>query len=172
MNLLKHRKILFYFYSCLNSVFNAVLNVSPPIFRDLVLKLSLKAFGRGSFIDYGSYIRYPRKIAIGKNVEINRGVQFFPSLLFTKAMIVIEDNVVIGPNVHFYSAGQIWSDGSFKDIGDSIHIRAGAYIGADCVIRYGVEVGTKAIVGAGSVVVKNVDAHTVVAGNPAAILRY
>lgn len=171
MSLLRYRKYLFYIYSYANSFFNLFLNVCPPIFRGFILKLFLLEFGRGSFVDYGSFIRYPRKVSIGKNVEINRGVQFFPSFLFRNAIIVIEDNVVIGPNVHFYSAGQIRVEGILKDVGDSIYVREGAYIGADCLIRYGVEIGVKAIVGAGSVVVKNVDAHSVVAGNPAAIIK-
>lgn len=57
-------------------------------------------------------------------------------------------------------------------IGASIHIKNDAYFGTGCIIKTGVEsIGKSTIIGAGSVVLKNVDDYTVVAGNPAKVLE-
>jgi acetyltransferase-like isoleucine patch superfamily enzyme len=129
--------------------------------------LSLGKFGDKSFIDYGSYIRYPSKIQIGKNVEINRGFQIFPSWANGDFRIIIEDDVTIGPNVTIFGAGQKYEGDEFLDVSSDIYIRKNAYIGGNSVIRYGVEIGKKSTVAAGSVVVKNVPDGSVVGGNPA-----
>lgn len=167
----KYRGIIFMTYSYFNHVLNMMLNIFPPIIRSLVLKLILGKFGTSSYIDYGCYIRYPSKIQIGKKVEINRGFQVYPSMLSGLSKIVIEDGVVIGPNVCLYGAGQKIHKGILSDTYGDIVIRQGAYIGANCVIRYGTEIGAFSVVGAGSVVVKNIRAHSRVAGNPAKMLK-
>lgn len=57
-------------------------------------------------------------------------------------------------------------------IGASIHISNGAYFGTGCTIKTGVDfIGTSAIIGAGAVVIKNVEDYNVVAGNPAKVLE-
>jgi acetyltransferase-like isoleucine patch superfamily enzyme len=104
-------------------------------------------------------------------VEINRGFEVYPGLLLRNSRIVIEDDVVIGPNVCLFGAGQKFSSEDLIDVSGDIVIRKGAYIGANTVIRYGVEIGERSIVGAGSVVVKDVKELDVVAGNPARSLR-
>ena len=101
-----------------------------------------------------------KKLKIGKNVFI--GVNC--TLDITKG-IVIGDNVQIAPNVSIFT-----HDGS-KDrknpIEKEVIIEEGAYIGAGAIILCGVRIGKNAIVGAGSVVIKNVEPNTIVAGNPA-----
>jgi acetyltransferase-like isoleucine patch superfamily enzyme len=58
------------------------------------------------------------------------------------------------------------------DLGErAIHIKSDAWIGANATILRGVTIGQAAVVGAGSVVTKNVPAHTIVAGNPARPIR-
>ena len=168
---IKYRGIIFSTYSYFNHVLNMILDILPPIIRALALKLILGKFGAGSQIDYGAFIRYPSKIQIGKKVEINRGFQVFPSMLSRHSKIVIEDGVVIGPNVCLYGAGQKIVNSIMIDTYGDIIIRQGAYIGANCVIRYGTEVGASSTVGAGSVVVKDIRAHSLNAGNPAKMLK-
>lgn len=169
--LLNHRRLFFYTYSYANSILNAVLNSLPPLMRDLIFKILLREIGSHSLIDYGSYLRYMSKIHIGNNVEINRGFQVYPSMLYKDSKIQIEDNVVIGPNVCLYGAGQNSQNGVLIDVAGDITIRKGAYIGGSSLIRYGVEIGANSIVAAGSVVVKDVPAGSVVGGNPASFIR-
>ena len=94
--------------------------------------------------------------------------------------IVIEDDVLIGPGVHFYTNNHKFSDVTKPIIEqgyplptqkDSIVVRRGSWIGAGTVILPGVTIGKNAVVGAGSIVTRDVPDFTVVAGNPARILR-
>lgn len=74
----------------------------------------------------------------------------------------------IGHHVTIYE-GVFISSGA--RIGASIHIKNDAYFGTGCIVKTGVEtIGSSAIIGAGAVVLKNVDDNTVVAGNPARVL--
>ncbi len=170
--ILKHRSNFFYIYSYGNAILNLLINSAPPFLRNIILKSLLGEFGFSSFIDYGSYLRYLKKIKIGNRVQINRGFQVYPSFLFQNCDITIEDDVVIAPNVTIYGAGQKFAHQNLVDVAGKITIRRGAYIGANSLIRYGVEIGEGSIVAAGSVVVKDVKAGSVVGGNPAkAIMR-
>jgi UDP-2-acetamido-3-amino-2,3-dideoxy-glucuronate N-acetyltransferase len=98
-------------------------------------------------------------VIIGDNVTIKSGVQIWDG-------ITIEDNVFIGPNVTFTNdkspRSKIYPDSFLKTI-----IKNNASIGANATILPGVIVGEFAMIGAGSVVTKNVKAHTTVVGNPA-----
>jgi maltose O-acetyltransferase len=100
-------------------------------------------------------------------VAINRGCHFFPSLLNRDAHITLNDGVVLGPQVTFYGAGQDSKDRDLLDIAASIVVESGVYIGGNSIIRYGVTIGEGAVVAAGSVVVKDVAAWTIVGGVPA-----
>jgi sugar O-acyltransferase (sialic acid O-acetyltransferase NeuD family) len=73
---------------------------------------------------------------------------------------------------HHVSIGEGVFISSGARIGASIHISDYAYFGTGCTIKTGIEsIGTSAIIGAGAVVINNVEDYSVVAGNPAKILR-
>lgn len=98
-------------------------------------------------------------VILGNNVTVKSGVYLWDS-------IRIEDNVFIGPNATFtndkFPRSKIYPE-SFL----GIIIKNGASIGANATILPGVVIGECAMVGAGAVVTKNVEPHTVVVGNPA-----
>lgn len=98
-------------------------------------------------------------VLIGNNVTIKSGVQIWDG-------IIIEDNVFIGPNVTFTNDKQPRSK-AYPDAFLKTTIFKGASIGANSTILPGVTIGHGAMVGAGSVVTKNVDPNTTVIGNPA-----
>lgn len=88
--------------------------------------------------------------------------------------LIIEDRVSIGPRVTLLTS----SDPNFSKIWDLVKIQRGkivikhdAWIGAGAIIMPDVTIGEGAVVGAGSVVTKDVDPYTVVAGVPAKILK-
>jgi len=106
-------------------------------------------------------------LKLGKNVTIVDNFLFDPSHCF---LISIGDNCTICPNVRL-----IAHDASTKKllgytkIG-RIDIKEGCFIGDSAIILLGVTIGPNAIVGAGSVVTKNVPPNMIVAGNPAKII--
>ena len=120
---------------------------------------------------------------IGAFVEIQRGAKVgrcvkVSSHTFICEGVEVEDHVFIGHGVTFINdryprasnaAGEPQTDRDWKVI--PTVVRRGASIGSGSTILCGIEIGRDAIVGAGSVVTHDVPAGTIVAGNPARVLR-
>lgn len=102
-------------------------------------------------------------VVIGNNVTVKSGVQLWDG-------VEIEDNVFVGPNVTFtndlYPRSKHYPASFMKT-----RVCYGASLGANSTLLPGIEIGRNAIVGAGSVVTKNVPPHCIVAGNPARIIN-
>lgn len=98
-------------------------------------------------------------VIIGDRVTIKPGVQIWDGL-------TIEDDVFIGPNVTFTNDLKPRSK-KYPEVFLKTIIRAGASIGANSTILPGIEIGENAMVGAGSVVLKDVQPNTLWVGNPA-----
>lgn len=111
------------------------------------------------------------QIIIGNNVGISN------STIFATSKIVIEDNVIIGGSCKIYDtdfhpleyeARMTNSDANKKDV----LIKEGAFIGAHTIILKGVTIGKRSVIGAGSVVTKNVPDNEIWGGNPAHFLKH
>jgi UDP-2-acetamido-3-amino-2,3-dideoxy-glucuronate N-acetyltransferase len=120
--------------------------------------------GKGAYIDFD--------VSIGDNVKIQNGVYVYHG-------VTVEDGVFLGPGVILTNdklPRAINPDGSLKSDADwevsPMLIQRGASIGAGAVILPGVTVGKFAMVGAGSVVTRDVPAHGLVYGNPAYLHGY
>lgn len=102
-------------------------------------------------------------VVVGDNVTIKNGVHLWDG-------VRIEDDVFIGPSVVFtndqFPRSKVYPE---KFLG--ITVKKGASIGANATILPGVTIGEKAMVGAGSVVTKDVAPYTVVVGNPAQVIK-
>jgi len=159
----------YYFY--FENMAWSLLAVCPPFIRTLFFRATFNRFGAGSWVDYGCYIRYPWKVSIGKRTSINRGCRMYASLAIKEAEIIIGDHVALGPGVILCSTSHDDGTLGLDDIAATIRIRDRSWIGANSLILPGVEIGEGAVVGAGSVVTKNVAPWTVVAGNPAKQIR-
>lgn len=120
---------------------------------------------------------------IGTFVEIQKGVKVgkyckISSHTFICEGVTLQDEVFVGHNVTFindrYPAATT-PEGRLKTAADweclPTLIRRGASIGSSATLLCGITVGEQAVVGAGSVVTKDVPAHMIVVGNPAQILR-
>ena len=120
--------------------------------------------GKGVYIDFD--------VRIGSNVKIQNGVSVYHG-------VTLEDGVFLGPGAILINdklPRAINPDGSLKADADwevsSILIRRGASIGAGAVVLPGVTVGEFAMVGAGTVVARDVPAHGLVYGNPGRLRGY
>ena len=98
-------------------------------------------------------------VVIGNNVTIKPGVQIWDG-------ISLEDNVFIGPNVTFTNDLKPRSK-QYPELFLRTIVKAGASIGANATILPGITIGENAMIGAGSVVLKDVPANTIWVGNPA-----
>tara|TARA_B110000003_G_scaffold140157_1_gene141786 strand:+ start:207 stop:677 length:471 start_codon:yes stop_codon:yes gene_type:complete len=120
----------------------------------------------------GTHIDSPSNLIIGSNVSINRR-----SVIHAGGGVRIADNVLIGPGVVVYSQNHNFHQ---KDININVQgyntevviINENVWVGAKSIILPGVTIGPNSIIGAGSVVKKDVEANTIVAGNPAKFIRY
>ena len=164
------RQSFFALYSYFESQLYRVLDSVPPSFRKVIFKLILRRIARGSWIDYTTYIRYPWRVSIGANSAINRGCKFFPSIATGLGTIEIGDNVLVGPDVMFLAAGHDIKTFSYNDVSGPIRVEHNVFIGAGSIIRYGVVIGEGSVVAAGSVVVKDVEQFSIVAGSPAVVI--
>ena len=119
----------------------------------------------------GTFVEIQKGVKIGANCKIS-------SHTFICEGVTIEDNVFIGHNVTFINDvfpratnenGGLQTEADWKC--EKTLIKKGASVGSSATLLCGITIGENAIVGAGSVVTKNVPADTIVAGNPARVMR-
>ena len=120
----------------------------------------------------GAFVEIQKNSTVGKNCKIS-------SHSFVCEGVTIEDGVFVGHGVMFIndsypratkSDGQLQTEADWKV--ERTVIKQGASLGSGSTILSNITVGENALVGAGSVVTKDVPPNAVVAGNPARILRY
>ena len=120
----------------------------------------------------GAFVEIQKNASVGKFCKIS-------SHTFVCEGVCIEDNVFIGHGVKFINDSYpraTTAEGSLQTEADwkveRTVIRNGASIGSGATILSNISIGEHALVGAGSVVTKDVPPNAIVAGNPARILRY
>lgn len=126
-------------------------------------------------IGEGSVVRPPFHCDYGYNIRLGRGVFLnFGCVFLDVAMIEVGDLCQIGPAVQVYAADHPRDPALRREgweLGRPVRIGGNVWIGGGAIILPGVTVGDDAVIGAGSVVTRDVPAGATVAGNPARAVR-
>jgi acetyltransferase-like isoleucine patch superfamily enzyme len=118
----------------------------------------------------GAFVEVQKNATIGSNCKIS-------SHTFICEGVTIENDVFVGHGVMFINdmyprattGGTLQTEADWSV--EPTHVKRGASIGSNCTILSKITIGERAIVGAGSVVTRDVPADSIVAGNPARIIR-
>jgi acetyltransferase-like isoleucine patch superfamily enzyme len=155
---------------------NEFCSIAPDVKLGKGIKLSkfINLYGCeiGDETKIGAFVEIQKNATVGKNCKVS-------SHSFICEGVIIEDNVFIGHGVTFINDsyprattrdGQLQTENDWKV--EQTFVKKGASIGSGTTVLSKVVIGENAIVGAGSVVTKDVPANAIVAGNPAKVLRY
>ena len=155
-------------------------NITDSATRDALLRQMLGSIGKYSSIDINFHCECGKHIFIGDKVIINMNCTFLDDNI-----IKIGNNVLIAPNVQLYTATHPinanerfvndWDERSgdlfFRTKALPITIEDNVWIGEKASIMPNVNIGKGAIIGANSVVTKDVSSYSIVGGNPARVLK-
>ncbi len=136
------------------------------------------SIGNDVYIDIDFRCEYGRNIHFGNNVIVNMNCTFLDN-----GRISIGNNVMIAPDVRIYTATHSVhlsermpprkhpGESICKTIARPVIISDGVWVGGGTVILPGVTIGENAVIGAGSVVVKDIQANSVAVGNPCRVVK-
>jgi acetyltransferase-like isoleucine patch superfamily enzyme len=154
---------------------NPFVSIAPDVRlgKDVKLGKFINLYGCsvGDESKIGAFVEIQKNATVGRRCKIS-------SHTFICEGVAIEDHVFVGHGVTFINdtfprattaAGDLQTEADWKV--EPTLVRTGASIGSGATILSNVVIGEHAIVGAGSVVTRNVPPHAVVAGNPARVLR-
>ena len=138
--------------------------------RDEILREAMGTYGEGLYVIPPIYANFGlTNVHVGKNVVFN-----FNTTLVDDGEIFIGDDCMIGPGCNLATSIHPISPRLRRhklQYNKPIHIGNNVWLGAGVTVLPGITVGDNAIIGAGSVVTKDVPANAIVAGNPAHLIR-
>lgn len=140
-------------------------------------KKKFKVFADSADFRPGAYAIGCSNISIGKRVVVRPTCMFFSIPGKENAEIIIEDDVLMGSGVHIYVSNHKFSNPKISIIDQgfsepsSVKLKKGCWLGANVIILPGVTIGERSVIGAGSVVTKDIPDEVVAVGNPARVIR-
>jgi len=147
--------------------YNQIIGKLPSrTIRRVYLKRYLGTLGAGGGVQMGCRFLNGRKVYLGDRSVLNFGClldgRIYP--------IRIGQDVSIGPEATILTLGHDPNSPDFSDQGGEVIIGDRVWIAYRAIVLPGITIGEGAVVGAGSVVTKDVEAYTIVAGNPARVI--
>ncbi|MFH1835134.1 MAG: DapH/DapD/GlmU-related protein [Methanobacteriota archaeon] len=142
-------------------------------FRRILLTAKLGSVDNTNFIRNPIFFRHGENIHLGKNVYINSGTHVVAG---PKSTITMEDNVTLGPRCMILATQHDYRDPLLsvwnqKSIQQDVLIKENAWLGGHVIVLPGVTIGKNAVIGAGSVVTKDIPDFTVSGGVPAKVIK-
>ena len=137
--------------------------------RLTILQQMLGGIGQNPIIWSPFYCSYGKNTYLGDHVFLS-----YMCTILDNNEVRIGNHVMIGPAVQIYTAAhdlQVKARNQGWEIAKPIVIEENVWIGGGAILLPGVKIGRNAVVGAGAVVTRSVPANTVVAGNPARVIR-
>ena len=131
-----------------------------------VLRLFGAKIGRGVTIKPAVEIKYPWHLVVGDDCWIGEH-----AWIDNLSQVRLENNVCVSQGAYLCTGNHDWSDPHFGLIVAPIHLCAGAWAGAKCILLPGTVLGEGAIAGAGAVVSGTIAPYEIHAGNPARFVR-
>jgi maltose O-acetyltransferase len=146
--------------------YNAAVDMAPSERRELLVE-------RFAVVGDGAEIRPPFHCDYGFNIRLGAGVFLnFNCVILDVVEVTIGHRTQIGPGVHILAADHPRDAGaraSGLEFGRPVRIGRNVWIGAGDIILPGVSIGDDALIGAGSVVTRDVPAEATAFGNPARV---
>lgn len=147
------------------------INTSAPREERLRRSILTSLFASGGD---SVWLEPPFRCDYGTNIYLGENVYFnFDCVILDVCEVRIGHHVFVAPGVHIYTATHPL-DAELRrrqEFGKPVTIGSDVWIGGKAVICPGVEIGDRSVIGAGSVVTKDVPAGVVVVGNPAKVIR-
>ncbi len=154
------RKLL----QALNETFAGDESRRKEIIRDL-----FASAGKNTWIEPPFFCDYGSNITLGDNVYFN-----FNCVILDPAPVNIGSNVMFGPHVQIYTATHPVAHLERRaglEFALAIEIGSDVWMGGGAVVSPGVKIGARSVIGAGSVVTKDIPADVFAAGNPCKVIR-
>jgi galactoside O-acetyltransferase len=149
----------------LSKILNRIYFILLQNQREILLSKIKK--GKDIFIMEGVRIQAPRNLELGSNVTIMDN-----TVLLCGGNIIIDDDVMISANCSISSTTHPVEIGKRAEmIKSAVHIKRNAWIGMGTCILPGVTIGENSVIGAGSIVNKNVPKNEIWVGSPAKFLK-
>lgn len=148
--------------------FNSADSCDIEHLQDIMKKILGKS-GKNCFINQPFHCDYGSHISVGDNFYAN-----YNCVILDVAKVEIGDNVFFAPNVAVYAAGHPVhpiARNSLYEYGIPVKIGNNVWVGGNTVILPGVTIGDNTVIGAGSVVTRNIPSNVIAAGNPCQIIR-
>lgn len=147
------------------------LNTADVSDFDGIAAIIKELFGKSedAFVNPPFYCDYGSHIQVGKNFFAN-----YNCTIIDVAKVTIGDNCMLAPNVAIYTAGHPvhpTARNSMYEYGISVSIGDNVWIGGNSVILPGVHIGSNTVIGAGSVVTKDIPDWVIAGGNPCKVIR-
>lgn len=137
--------------------------------RKEILKKIIKTTSANFIVEPPFWCDYGYNIELGDNFYSNHNL-----VILDGANVKFGDNVFIGPNCAFYTAGHpvnVQQRNEGLEYARTISIGNNVWIGGNVVVLPGVTVGDNSIIGAGSVVTKDIPGNVIAVGNPCKVIR-